>query len=287
MLDAVQNGTVECGQTAAYYYVGKDPAFAFATALPFGLNARQQNAWMYYGGGVQAMADLFKEYQCVQMPAGNTGTQMGGWFRKEIKSVADLKGLKMRISGLGGQMLARLGVVPQQIGGGEIYQALERGTVDAAEWVGPYDDEKLGFNKVARYYYYPGWWEGGPQLSIFVNAGKWAALPKRYQSALELACAEANVTMLARYDAMNPDALRRLVAGGAQLRAFPRPVLEAAQKAAFELYDELAEKSTHFQRIYASWLKFRAGQFLWFRVAEMSYDNFVFTSPARPAARKK
>ncbi len=156
VLDAVQNGTVQCGHTAPYYYIGKDPAFAFATAVPFGLNARQQNAWMYYGGGIEAMAALFKEYGCVQFPSGNTGVQMGGWYRKEIKTLNDLKGLKMRVSGLAGQVLAKLGVVGQQIAGGEIYQALERGTIDAAEWVGPYDDEKLGFQKVARYYYYPG-----------------------------------------------------------------------------------------------------------------------------------
>ena len=287
VLDAVQKTTVECGHTASYYYVDKDPAFAFATALPFGLNARQQAAWMYHGGGRQAMAALFKDYQCVQIPAGNTGAQMGGWFRKEIKSVADLQGLRMRVSGLGGQVLARLGVITQQIGGGEIYQALERGAVDAAEWVGPYDDEKLALNKAARYYYYPGWWEGGPQLSVIVNAGKWDILPKPYKAALELACAESNVDMLARYDALNPDALRRVVAGGTELRAFPRAVLEAAQKAAFELYDQLAATSRHFQRIYGPWLKFRTGQFLWFRIAEMSYDNFVFTNPARPATRKK
>jgi len=287
VLDAVQNATVECGHTAPYYYIGKDPAFAFATALPFGLNARQQNAWMYYGGGLEAMAPLFKEYGCVQFPAGNTGAQMGGWYRKEIRSVADLKGLKMRIGGLAGQVLAKLGVVAQQIAGGEIYQALERGTIDAAEWVGPYDDEKLGFHKVAKYYYYPGWWEGGPQLSVIVNLRKWAELPKSYQSAFESACAEANIHMLARYDAKNPEALRRLVAGGAQLRAFPRPVMEAAQKAAFELYDELAAKSKHFARIYESWLKFRADQFLWFRVAESGYDNFVFASAVKPPAKTK
>ncbi|MBM3358674.1 MAG: ABC transporter substrate-binding protein [Betaproteobacteria bacterium] len=286
VLDAVQNATVECGHTAAYYYIGKDPAFAFATALPFGLNARQQNAWMYYGGGMQAMADLFREYNCIQFVAGNTGAQMGGWYRKEIKSVADLKGLKMRIGGLGGQVLAKLGVVPQQIAGGEIYQALERGTIDAVEWVGPYDDEKLGFHKVAKYYYYPGWWEGGPQLSVIVNLKKWAELPKSYQSAFEAAAAESNVHMLARYDAGNPAALRRVVAGGARLRAFPRPVLEACLKAANELYGELAQKSAHFKRIYEGWNRFRSDQFLWFRVAEAGYDNFVFAAAA-PAARTK
>ena len=286
VLDAVQNGTVQCGHTAPYYYVGKDPAFAFATAVPFGLNARQQNAWMYYGGGLEAMAALFRDYGCVQFPTGNTGVQMGGWYRKEIKTLADFKGLKMRVSGLAGQVLAKLGVVGQQIAGGEIYQALERGTIDAAEWVGPYDDEKLGFHKVARYYYYPGWWEGGPQLSTIVNLKEWAALPKPYRSIFESACAEANVHMLASYDAKNPEALKKLVGGGAQLRQFSKPIMEAAQKAAFEIFDEAAAKSPHFKRIYAQWLKFRSDQFLWFRVAEMSYDNFTFTSAARPTAKK-
>jgi TRAP-type mannitol/chloroaromatic compound transport system substrate-binding protein len=286
VLDAVQNGTVQCGHTAPYYYIGKDPAFAFATAMPFGLNARQQNAWMYYGGGMEAMAALFREYGCVQFPSGNTGVQMGGWYRREIKSLADLKGLKMRVSGLAGQVLAKLGVVGQQIAGGEIYQALERGTIDAAEWVGPYDDEKLGFQKVAKYYYYPGWWEGGPQLSTIVNIKQWETLPRHYRSIFESACAEANVHMLAHYDAKNPEALKRLVSNGAQLRQFPKPVMEAAQKAAFEIYDEAARKSAHFKRIYGQWLKFRSDQFLWFRVAEMSYDNFTFTSAARPVAKK-
>jgi TRAP-type mannitol/chloroaromatic compound transport system substrate-binding protein len=284
VLDAVQNGTVECGHTAPYYYVGKDPAFAFATALPFGLNARQQNAWMYYGGGLQAMAKLFAEYGCVQFLSGNTGAQMGGWYRKEIKSVADLDGLKMRIGGLAGQVLAKLGVVAQQIAGGEIYQALERGTIDAAEWVGPYDDEKLGFHKVAKYYYYPGWWEGGPQLSTIVNLKKWAELPKAYQSAFESACAEANVHMVARYDAKNPEALRRLVGSGSQLRQFPRAVLEACEKAAFDLYGELGRKSKHWAAIYPGWKKFRDDQHLWFRVAEYGFDSFAYTS--RAAAKK-
>jgi len=284
VLDAVQNGTVECGHTAPYYYVGKDPAFAFGTNVPFGLNARQQNAWWYQGGGREAMGELFKDYGIVEFNAGNTGAQMGGWYRKEIRTVTDLKGLKIRIGGLAGQVVAKLGAVPQQIAGGEIYQSLERGTIDAAEWVGPYDDEKLGFNKVAKFYYYPGWWEGGPQLSILINAKKFAELPKAYQAAIEAAAAESNLFMLARYDARNPDALRRLVAGGAQLRAFPRAVMEACEKAAFELYDELAQKSKHWARIYPAWKKFRDDQYLWFRVAEFAFDNFAYTRPvAKPA----
>jgi TRAP-type mannitol/chloroaromatic compound transport system substrate-binding protein len=281
VLDAVQNGTVECGHTASYYYVGKNPAFAFDTALPFGLNARQQNAWMFGGGGMQLMRSLFAEYGCVQFPAGNTGAQMGGWFRKEIKSVADLKGLKFRIAGIAGQVLARLGAVPQQIAGPNIYQSLERGAIDAAEWVGPYDDEKLGFVKVAPYYYYPGFCEGSAQLSILVNQKKWEELPAEYKAAVEAAATEAHVSMSAHYDAHNPLALRKLVAGGAKLRAFPASVMQAAQDAAFALYDELAQKSPQFKTIYAPWKQFRQEEFLWFRVAEHSYDSFVYAASAK------
>lgn len=277
VLDAVQNGTVQCGQSASYYYVGKNPALAFDTALPFGLNARQQNAWMYYGGGLQLTREMFSRYNIVNFPCGNTGTQMAGWYRKEIKTLADLKGLKMRVAGLAGQILGRLGVVPQQIGGSEVYPALEKGTIDAAEWVGPYDDEKLGFHKVARYYYYPGWWEGSAQLSIYVNAKQWAALPNAYREALEVACTEANVNMLARYDARNTDALRKLIGAGAQLRPFPRPVMEACYKVAQELYAEFSAKSPEFKKIYASWSAFRDSQHLWFRVAENTFDNFVYS----------
>lgn len=286
VLDAVQNAAVECGQTAGYYYIGKNPAFAFDTALPFGLTCRQQNAWMYYGGGLELMRGLYGRHGIVNFPAGNTGTQMAGWYRREIKSVADLKGLKFRIGGLGGQVLARLGVVAQQIGGPDIYPALEKGTIDAAEWVGPYDDEKLGFHKVAKYYYYPGWWEGSAQLSILVNLKHWQALPAAYREALEVACAEANVQMTAKYDANNTAALRRLVAGGAQLRAFPRPVLEACHKAAHALYAELAATHADFAKIHTEWSRFRDEQYLWFRVAENSFENFVYSVKA-PAQAKK
>jgi TRAP-type mannitol/chloroaromatic compound transport system substrate-binding protein len=278
VLDAVQAGTVELGHTATYYYFGKDPAFALGTSVCFGMNARQNNAWLHFGGGTDAMAPLFKEYGCVAIPAGNTGCQMGGWFRKEIKSLADLKGLKMRIGGMAGLVLAKLGVVPQLLGAPDIYPALEKGTIDAAEWVGPYDDEKLGFNKVAKYYYYPGFWEGGPTLMTLVNEKKWNELPKPYQAALIAASGEANAWMPAKYDAQNPAALRRLIANGAVLRPFPRAVMEAAEKASYELYDELKEKSKHWARIYPDWKKFRDEQFLWFRVAESTYDGYAFNS---------
>ena len=289
-LDAVQAGTVECCHTAPYYYVGKDPAFAFGTAVPFGLDARQQNAWRYEGGGMDAMQQLYKDSGVIGYPAGNTGTQMGGWYRKEIKSVADMRGLKMRIAGIAGQVWAKLGAVPTQIAGGDIYPSLEKGTIDAAEWVGPYDDEKLGFYKVAKFYYTPGWWEGCAEISFFVNEKKFAELPKHYQAALQVACAEANQLMQARYDVKNPDALRRLIAGGAQLRSFPRPVMEAALKAAIELYEELSAKSPHWKRIYQSWRKFRSDEFQWFRVAETTYADFTFPAvlaSERPQAAVK
>jgi TRAP-type mannitol/chloroaromatic compound transport system substrate-binding protein len=278
VLDAVQAGTVELGHTATYYYFGKDPAFALGTSVCFGMNVRQNNAWMLFGGGNDAMAPLFKNYGCIAIPAGNTGCQMGGWFRKEIKSLADLKGLKMRIGGMAGLVLAKLGVVPQLIGAPDIYPALEKGTIDAAEWVGPYDDEKLGFNKVAKFYYYPGFWEGGPTLMTLVNEKKWNELPKAYQAALTAACGEANAWMPAKYDAQNPGALRRLIASGTVLRPFPKSVMEAAEKASYELYEELKAKSKHWARIYPEWKKFRDEQFLWFRVAESTYDNYSFYS---------
>jgi TRAP-type mannitol/chloroaromatic compound transport system substrate-binding protein len=276
VLDAVQNGSVECGHSASYYYVGKNMAFAFDCAVPFGLTARQQNAWMYFGGGQQLMRDLFGQYGIVQFPGGNTGVQMGGWFRKEIRSLTDLKGLKIRIPGIGGQIMARLGAVPQTLAGSDIYPSLERGALDAAEWVGPYDDEKLGFHKIAKHYYYPGWWEGGPQLSFYVNLAKWNELPDAYKAAFEAACAEANVHMLAAYDSKNPPALMRLIKQGARLHAFPRDVMEAARKAAFALYDEEAARNPTFARIYAEWRKFQEMEIQWFKVAEAPYANFLY-----------
>jgi len=275
VLDAVQNNTVEMGHTASYYYVGKDPTFTFDTTVPFGLNARQQNAWMRHGGGRELLREFFKDYNVYPIPAANTGAQMGGFFNKEIKTVEDLSGLKFRIGGWAGSVLVKLGVVPQVIAGGDLYPALEKGTIDAAEWVGPYDDEKLGLYKVTKFYYYPGWWEGNAQLSVYVNLDQWNSLPKTYQSALEIACAEAYNWTIGKYDADNPAALRRLVAGGTQLKPFPQPVLEACYKAANELYDETAAKNPKFAKIYEPWKKFRADELQWFQVAEQSFDSFM------------
>jgi TRAP-type mannitol/chloroaromatic compound transport system substrate-binding protein len=275
VLDAVQNQTVEAGHTALYYYWGKDPTFTFGTALPFGLNTRQQEAWEQFGGGMELLNDFLKTYNCWGISSGNTGCQMGGWFRKEIKSVADLSGLKFRVGGFAGKILTKLGVVPQQIAGGDIYPALEKGTIDAAEWVGPYDDEKLGFHKVAKHYYYPGWWEGGASPHLIVNLAKWNELPKAYQSALIAANRDAGMTMTARYDYNNPAALKRLLAGGAQLRPFPQDVLEACYKAANEIYAELAQTNPNFKKVHDSLTAYRNDAYAWFQVAELSFDTFM------------
>jgi TRAP-type mannitol/chloroaromatic compound transport system substrate-binding protein len=280
-LDAVSNATVEMCHTASYYYIGKDPTYVFGTAVPFGLNSRMQTAWLQVGGGGELLNDFYKKANIVAFLAGNTGCQMGGWYRKEIKEPADLNGLKMRIGGMAGQVLAKLGTVSQQIAGGEIYPALEKGTIDAAEWVGPYDDEKLGFNKVAKYYYYPGWWEGGPALHNFVNIDKWNSLPPAYKSIIKTASALCNETMQARYDAYNPAALKKLIAGGAELRPFSPAVMEACLKAAQEHFADLSSKNADFKKIYDAMVAFRGDQYLWWQVAEGTYDNFMIRSRTR------
>ncbi|MDO9709207.1 TRAP transporter substrate-binding protein [Paracraurococcus lichenis] len=285
--DAVQAGTVECAHTASYYFVGKDPTFAFDATIPFGMNTRQINAWLYAGGGRDLLRDFFAGYNIVSIPCGSTGAQMGGWFRKEVRTVADLQGLKMRIAGIAGNIMQKLGGVPQQIAGGDIYPALEKGTIDAAEWIGPYDDEKLGFNRVAPFYYYPGWWEGGLNLSFYVNQAKFDELPQQYKEVLESACRDATMETMAKYDVQNPQALRRLVAAGTQLRAFPREVMQACYKAAFELYEETAARNANFKKVYEPWKSFRDSQYQWFRVTESTFDNFVYFMHAQEQQQRR
>jgi TRAP-type mannitol/chloroaromatic compound transport system substrate-binding protein len=281
VLDAVQNGTVEMGNTALYYYWGKNPAFTFGTALPFGLNARQMSSWLRFGGGNELLNELLKSYNCIGVAAGNTGAQMGGWFRKEIKSVSDLSGLKFRIGGFGGSVIQKVGVVPQQLAAGDIYPSLEKGTLDAAEWVGPHDDEKLGFYKVAKYYYYPGWWEGCGQGHNIMNLAKWNALPKPYQDAIMTASGDAWAWVLARYDYFNPAALKRLLSNGVQLRAFPQDVMEACYKAANEVYADLSKTNPMFKKLYDSLVPYRSDSYLWLQVAEMGFDNFMMRMRTR------
>src|SRR5689334_1099370 len=275
VFDAVANNTVEMGNSASYYYIGKDLAFAFGTAVPFGLNTRQMNAWLAYGGGLDLLNELYKPFGIYGIPFGNTTAQMGGWFRKEIKTVSDLSGLKFRVGGVAGQVLAKLGVVPQQLPPGDIYPALEKGTIDAAVWIGPYDDEKLGFLKVAPYYYYPGWWEGNANGFVYINSARWAELPKVYQAMLTSAGAVAAGDLTAKYDAYNARSIKRLVANGAQLRPFSNEILDASYKATTELYAELSAKNEKFKKLHDSMIAFRNEQIQWDQVCEATYDAYL------------
>ena len=276
VVDGVQNGTVDMCHTVPYYFYGKNPAFALGSAVPFGLNARQMTSWMMHGNGRKLMNEFYAGYGMVSFHGGNTGTQMGGWFRKEVKTIADFKGLKMRLGGgLIGDVMTKLGAVPQSIPGGEIYQALEKGTIDAAEWVGPYDDQKLGFNKVAPYYYYPGWWEGGPEVDFFVNQKALAALTPENRAIVEAAASHAHTDMLAKYDARNPGALKQLVAAKTKVLPFSQGILDASFKASMEVFAENDAKSPEWKKIYADMRSFQRDAVLWFRFAESGFDAFM------------
>jgi TRAP-type mannitol/chloroaromatic compound transport system substrate-binding protein len=275
VVDGVQNATVEVAHTAPYYFFGKDETFALGCAIPFGMNSRQMSAWMIEGNGLKLMREFYRNYNIINFIGGNTGAQMGGWYRKEIKSLADFKGLKFRVGGFAGKVVDRLGGVPQNIPGGEIYQALEKGTIDAAEWVGPYDDQKLGFNKVASNYYYPGWWEGGPQLDIFINTKAYEGLSAEYKAIVEAAASHAHVDMQAKYDARNPAALKQLVASGTKLFRFPKDLMDAAFKESMALYSEIGAKNPNWKKVYDDFSTFRRDQNLWFRFAEAGFDDFM------------
>ena len=276
VVDALQSSTIEMAQTAPYYYTGKNSIFAFGCAVPFGLTARQMDAWMDHGNGRKLMDAFYANYNIKSRSAGNTGTQMGGWYRKEIKTVADLKGLKFRMGGgLFGEAMQKLGVVPQNMPAGDVYQALEKGTLDATEFGGPYDDEKLGFNKVAPFYYYPGWWEGGAELEFFINAKAYAALPAEFQAIVDAATTVAARDMTAKYDAFNPIALKRLVAAKTQLKAFPKEIMDAGYKASMEVFAEHEAKSPEFKTIHQDMRAFQRDQLLWARYSELRFDNYM------------
>ena len=276
VLQNVQQDAIPVGHTAAYYYVGLSPATAFSTALPFGLTYRQQNAWMYEGGGLELMQDFYADrFGVINFPAGNTGVQMGGWFNKEINSVADLEGLRMRIPGFGGKVMERLGVTVQVLPGGEIFQALQTGAIDATEWVGPYDDTTMGFHQVSTYYYYPGWWEPGPQLDVFIPLSRWNDLPEEYQAIVEAAAHGANATMMARYDAKNPVSLAEIIQSDIELRPFPDDVMQASEDAAFELFDETAAGDDDFATILEQWTAFRSSITQWHGLAETAMVSWT------------
>ncbi len=285
VLDAVQNGTIEMGHSATYLYFGKDTALTFETCAPFGLNSRQQTAWYDAGGGSELCKELLKDYGVTSLPAGNTGCQMGGWFRKEIKSVEDLVGLKMRVGGFAGRIMQKLGVVPQQIPAGDIYPSLEKGTIDAAEFVGPYDDEKLGFERVAPYYYSPGWWETGSQVSLLIGLKHWDSLPNAYRAALTAAAYETHVSVQSKYDVRNPQALARLLKRGTKLRAFPQSVMDACAKATAEIMQEESAKNPQFKKLFTHYQRFQNEQNQWYSVAEARMQNFQINA-LKTASRK-
>lgn len=276
VLDAVQQGTVACGQSAGYYYTGKNPALAFETTVPFGLSARQQAAWLTQGGGLELVNEVFADFNVRSFYGGGTGAQMGGWFRTEIQSLSSLKGLKMRIPGLGGEIMSRLGATVQLLSGADIYMALERGAIDATEWVGPADDEKLGFYKVAKNYYYPGWWEPGAAINYYVNLNEWGKLPADYKTAFSAAAAQAGFDMMARYDTQNPAALTRLLKHDVKLRRFSDDVMIEAEKIAFEIMEERAGKDAMYRKVYEQWKAFRTESFRWFNTAELAFQSFAF-----------
>jgi TRAP-type mannitol/chloroaromatic compound transport system substrate-binding protein len=281
VMDAVSNGTVECGHTYSGYYVGKNPTVIFDGSLPFGMTARQQNAWYLFGDGKKLIDEVYDGLGIVSIPMGNTGGQSFGWFRKEIKSPADFSGVKMRVAGFGGRVMAKLGVVPQQIAGGDIYSALEKGTIDAAEWVGPHDDEKLGFHKVAKYMHIPGVLELEANNSLYINKAKWAELPPNYQSMLRAACGYALMEMLAGYDARNAKALARVIAQGAQLVVLTPETLRALRNALETVLDEEGAKSEQFKKVLENWRAFRAEQHRWFSIGDARTELAVYQFTAQ------
>ncbi len=276
VLDAAQQGTVQVGHSASYYFTGKNSALAFDTGVPFGFTSRQQSAWLYEGGGLDLVHEIFADFGLITFPAGNTGAQMGGWFKREVNTVGDLRGIKMRIPGLGGDVMDRLGVTVQVLAGGDIYPALERGAIDATEWVGPYDDEKLGFHRAARVYYYPGWWEPGPSMTFMVNRRAWDQLPSTYQEAFRAAALWAANGTQTIYDARNPAALERLIAEGVQLRPYSNEIMTAAREAAFAIMEENASKAPSYRKVFEAWKQFREDSFRWFATAEKTYQDFAF-----------
>jgi TRAP-type mannitol/chloroaromatic compound transport system substrate-binding protein len=282
VMDAVQGGTVHCGVSPGYYYTGKSPALAFDSSIPFGLSTRQQIAWFYHGGGLDLLNGVYHDFGIVTFPCVSTGGQMGGWFRRPVNTLADLKGLSMRIPGIGGEIMSRLGVTVQVLGGGDIYPALERGAIDATEWVGPYDDEKLGFYQIAKNYYYPGWWEPGLTGSLLVSLDAYDKLPVPYQEALKTACGDTLCERLAAYDAANPLAMQRLVRDhGVTLREFSSEIMEGAWREANAYLEEQAAADATFKKVYDNWKQFRANVFPYFAGNELAYANFAFPKIGR------
>jgi TRAP-type mannitol/chloroaromatic compound transport system substrate-binding protein len=280
MLDALRSGKVETGCVPLDLLVAREPAFALAASLPFGLDHRHQRAWMSTGAGREVIEPVFGDHGLVQLHAGATGAQLGLWSRREIAGADDLRGMKVGAAGVSARVYAALGAQPQRLAGDELLAALEKGELDAAEWISPHDDERRGLHKVARHYYYPGLWQSGPELSVLVNLARWRELPLAHRAALQTACSDAAAETSAQYDTKNPQALRRLLAAGVQLRSLPQPVLQAAEAAANRVYAELGAESAHWKRVHAHWAAFRDEQRLWSRLAQYGFDSFGYTHGA-------
>jgi TRAP-type mannitol/chloroaromatic compound transport system substrate-binding protein len=275
VLEAVRGGAVEMGHVYPGWFSGFSPILSFESGMPFGLNTRQQNSWLYFGGGLELLRRFHADINLINFPAGSLSLQMGGWFRRELRGPEDLRGLRFRAHGVGGMAYARLGVTVQNIPTGETFLALERGTVDAAELIGPHEDEQVGMHRAARFYYYPGWQEAGSTTSVWVNLQRWRTLPRPYQEAIATACREGNERMAAEYDAKNALATARLIRGGTLFRAFPTSLLQAANRASTELLAELAAADPAFRAIYTPWLAFKQRSRRWFVTNELAFDNFV------------
>jgi len=270
VVDVIQAGAVQAGHTASYYYRGKGETFAFGTAIPFGLTFRQQASWLWENGGLEAMRSYYADnFNLINFPAGSTGVQMGGFFNKEINSLDDLQGLTMRIPGLGGAVMSALGVNAQVLGGGEIAQALQTGSIDAAEFVGPYDDNNLGLGEAGEFYYYPGWWEPGATLDVFVSLDAYNELPDSYKTALELAAKLSYLDMMAFYDRVQPIALQELIAQGVKLRPFPDDVMDAAKAETEKLLDGFAAEDEAFAAVLGPWREYRDRVGAWHGTAEL------------------
>jgi TRAP-type mannitol/chloroaromatic compound transport system substrate-binding protein len=276
VMDAVMQGTIQCGLTSGYYYIGKHPALAFDTAIPFGLTTRQTLAWLDHGGGLDLINQIYAEFGILSIPATTTGGQMGGWFRQPVNNLAELAGQRMRIPGIGGEIMSRLGVTVQTLAGPEIYPALERGAIDAVEWVGPYDDEKMGLQQIAKYYYYPGWWEPGVTVGLLISQAAYDELPAAYQQVLRSVCGDTFGYSLAAYDAKNPPAMQRLVEEhGVVVSRYADDILEAAWRESGAYLNELAAGNPEFKRVWDSYTAFRAMQWKYADGNELTYQEWV------------
>jgi TRAP-type mannitol/chloroaromatic compound transport system substrate-binding protein len=276
VMDAVTQGTLQCGLTSGYYYIGKHPGLAFDTAIPFGMTTQQTVAWLHHGGGLDLINAVYADFGVLSIPATTTGAQWGGWFRNPVGSLSELAGQRMRIPGIGGEIMARLGVTVQTLAAPEIYPALERGAIDAVEWVGPYDDERMGLHQVAKHYYYPGWWEPGVTVGLLINLEEYAQLPPAYQQVLHSVCAETFRDRLGAYDALNPPALERLVREqGVVVHAYSDDIMQAAWRESNEYLAELSSENADFGRMYASYTAFRDAQWSYARSNDMTYLDWV------------